>query len=445
MPPLPLELPQLQHWSCHNCAGCCRQHAIVVTPEEQSRIASQGWEQDAFIGPDQPLFVPAHLSSARGRFQLAHRADGACVFLQEDGLCRIHARFGEAAKPAPCRIYPYAFHPLGPSLGVSLRYSCPSVVANRGRTAEENRAELQTLAQLVVPAGWSDIPPPPVWGRQQLSWPELRRLVDHVDSLLADDEGGPIELKLQRIAFWVQLIGQANFDKIRGERVTELAEVISEAAALELSAATPDHDSTSESHPAATSHTDSPAMAILPPQRWARTQLRLLAMQYARRDTSTALAQGWHYRWQLLLAGLQTAWGRGQTHPVHTDFASVPFARLEQPNGGLPATAQELLTRYYRTKVQSLSFCGRAYYDVPFAEGLVSLLLTFPALMYLTRWLAAGAARPHALHADVARALTFVDHQHGYSPIFGQAAFRRRVRLLTTAQQLIPLIADYSR
>ena len=47
------------------------------------------------------------------RYRLGHQADGACVFLDERGLCRIHAKFGEQAKPLACRIYPYAFHPAG--------------------------------------------------------------------------------------------------------------------------------------------------------------------------------------------------------------------------------------------------------------------------------------------------------------------------------------------
>jgi len=38
---------------------------------------------------------------------LNSREDGACVFLQEDNLCAIHALYGPEFKPAFCREYPY--------------------------------------------------------------------------------------------------------------------------------------------------------------------------------------------------------------------------------------------------------------------------------------------------------------------------------------------------
>ena len=45
--------------------------------------------------------------------RLGHLADGACVFLDPAGRCRIHAKFGEAAKPLACRLYPLVIHPAG--------------------------------------------------------------------------------------------------------------------------------------------------------------------------------------------------------------------------------------------------------------------------------------------------------------------------------------------
>src|SRR5579863_3499514 len=132
MTTLPLQLPTIQNWCCHNCGGCCRQHAIEITQEEYERIKGQGWTGQPGYGPEQPLFEWHAGPPWKKRYRLAHRSDGACVFLNEQGLCRIHAKFGEPAKPLACRVYPYAFHPAGKEITVSLRFSCPSVVANRG-------------------------------------------------------------------------------------------------------------------------------------------------------------------------------------------------------------------------------------------------------------------------------------------------------------------------
>ena len=84
--PLPLELPTIQNWSCHNCGGCCRQHAIEITDEEQRRIAAQGWSDQDGIAKAQPIFARSGGTPWNKRVRLAHRPDGACVFLDERGL-----------------------------------------------------------------------------------------------------------------------------------------------------------------------------------------------------------------------------------------------------------------------------------------------------------------------------------------------------------------------
>ncbi|HEX6985253.1 MAG TPA: YkgJ family cysteine cluster protein, partial [Planctomycetaceae bacterium] len=94
---LPLELPVLQRWGCHNCGGCCRRHLIEITDEERSRILSQGWEGDPALAGVRTVVPLARWPKKRWR--LNHTADGSCVFLDDRGLCRIHAKHGEAAKP----------------------------------------------------------------------------------------------------------------------------------------------------------------------------------------------------------------------------------------------------------------------------------------------------------------------------------------------------------
>ena len=41
--------------------------------------------------------------------RLRRRPDGACTFLDRDGLCLVHKRLGEAAKPRVCRQFPFVF------------------------------------------------------------------------------------------------------------------------------------------------------------------------------------------------------------------------------------------------------------------------------------------------------------------------------------------------
>src|SRR5438105_3227227 len=94
-------LPVLQNWDCHGCTHCCRAYIVSVTPEEKRRIEAQGWDQDPEIG-DLPLFRRRGWWWNR-RYRLTERGDGACVFLNKDGRCRIHEKLGSAAKPLTCR------------------------------------------------------------------------------------------------------------------------------------------------------------------------------------------------------------------------------------------------------------------------------------------------------------------------------------------------------
>jgi lysine-N-methylase len=88
------------------------------------------------------------------------------------------------------------------------------------------------------------------------------------------------------------------------------------------------------------------------------------------------------------------------------------------------------LTRFFRVKIQSLHFCGRAFYGLPLIEGFQNLALLFPVIIWLARWRAAAEQRFSISEEDIERAISLTDHHHGYSPILASAWSRQRVRLL---------------
>lgn len=425
MPP-PLELPTIQNWSCHNCGGCCRQHAVQITEAERLRITEQGWNESNGVPRGQPLFVWASGPPWAKRYRLAHQPDGACVFLDERGLCRIHARFGEPAKPLACRIYPYAFHPAGKRLALSLRFSCPSVAENKGRPVTAQRADLKELVRAVVPEGVERVPPPEISPGQRLDWPDFLRCVEVLDQSLAGkpNDGGSISLRVLRTLYWVGLLGQATFDLVRGDRLDDLLDLLTQAADADVPPRMED---------------------FAEPSRTGRMQFRLLAAQYSRSDTVVGARSGWRGRWRLFTAALRFTRGTGLIPAVDDKFKEVPFDALEPSFGPLPPQAEEMFTRYLRVKVQGLHFCGRAYYDVPFVEGFWSLALVLPVSLWLARWFAASDGRTSLTYGDVLRGLTTADHHHGYSPLFGQRGFRGRVRLLAKLDDISKLIAWYGR
>lgn len=420
---LPLELPTIQNWSCHNCGGCCKQHAIEVTQEEFERIVKQGWRGQPGFEVGQPMFVWHSGPIWKRRYRLANREDGACVFLDEKGLCRIHSKFGEAAKPLACRVYPYALHPAGKSVTVSLRFSCPSVVANKGKRLIESQKDLREIERLVVPDEADQTPPPALTSRETLDWKDTLQFVDALDKTFAAGQGTFLT-RLLTALFWVNLVGQSKFAKICGPRIGDFLSIISGAAEQEVPA---------------------DLSTLPPPTRVGRMNFRLLAGQYARKDTSVEARAGWSGRWRLLKAAWKLTRGTGNVPQLQPQLKEVPFDTLEQSFGPLPDGAEELFTRYFRVKIQGLHFFGAAYYDVPFVEGFQSLALIMPSILWIARWIAASESRQTLLLEDIQQAFTIADHHHGYSPLWGQYGFRSRVRTLARLGDIERLIAWYSR
>ena len=417
-----LSLPVLQNWDCHNCSGCCRQHQIEITDAERQRIVDQKWTEADGI-PDGRTIVRMGGWFGPPRHRLAHQADGACVFLNDAGLCRIHAKFGEMGKPLACRVYPYAFHPAGKTVAVSLRFSCPSVVKNAGRPLSQQQAEIRRIAEAVVPPGVSSMPAPAINAHGRVDWPDFHRFVAALDTTLAQ-VNDPLWHRLFQASAWTNLVGQSSFEKLRGDRIGDFLELILGASRVEISAV--------RAHPDYLTSVG-------------RLYFRLLVAQYARKDTAADLSCGWLGRWRLLRAVWKFSRGKGDIPPLQDLFRPVPFATLEQSFGELTAEQDEIFTRYFRVKVQGLHFCGPAYYGVPFVEGFHSLALMFPVTMWIARWLAVGDGRTRLSTDDVTRALAIADHHHGFSPALGQSAARSRVRSLVQTGDLPRLVVRYAR
>jgi len=83
---------------CRCCGACCRiPNGIVrVSDAEIARMA-------AFLGMDEAEFIDSQTELAPDRMGLVlkSRADGACLFLTDDNLCRVNP-----VKPGKCATFP---------------------------------------------------------------------------------------------------------------------------------------------------------------------------------------------------------------------------------------------------------------------------------------------------------------------------------------------------
>ncbi len=434
-----LQLPVIQNWSCHNCGGCCREHLIEITEAEKARIEKQGWATHKDLKTDKPLIE----TIGKGRYRLAHQADGACVFLNDDGLCRIHAKFGEPAKPLACRVYPYAYHPAGDeAITVSLRFSCPSVVQNLGPSVSAQSEDLNSVAKEIVAGKRRDHDAPlihrnPKHGNQQTSWSDFHQFLKTLDESFVDTSVDFV-VRLMRAISWMELVEESQFVTIKDAKLTEFLTLIRKASVK----AQPDNE-----------------LPVHRPSRLGRTMFRLMAGQLARHDTEADYQRGLGLRVALLTAALKytTGWVKvpqlAGSSSVATAFGdgldgdasrAVGFAELEHPFDGRQPEIDELFERYFRVKIQGIHFCGPAHYDTPLVDGFRSLALMYPVVMWLARLRAARGGRTSLSLTDVQAALATADHNFGYSPALGMSAALGRVTQLGKLKQVTALVGWYS-
>jgi lysine-N-methylase len=416
-------LPVLQNWDCHVCGTCCQEYVVTVTDEERQRIEAQGWDQETDLGGYAPF--TKHGPFWRRRYVLNHRSDGSCVFLSDKGRCRIHERFGYETKPLPCRLFPFVLVPVADYWTVGMRYACPSAAANKGRpVAAHDPALREFAARLAEREGLKRQPDgnyvgtPYLHGGQRLDWPDLLRVVDVLLKHL-NDRRDPLERRLRKCLTFAQQMRATRLDQLKGGRLGELLDVMASAASAETPT---DHRS-------------------LPAPGWiGRILFRQATAVYLRKDHGPNRGLAGKGRMARIWAAWRFVRGRGAVPRMHGWLPETTFEQLEASTGPLPPEAEEVLERYYLVKVGSLQFCGAAMFGMPFWEGLESLMLTFPILLWVAR-----AFREGSRAEAVMRALSIVDDHFGFNRVLARARQRLSFRILAGTGELARLIAWYSR
>lgn len=412
-------LPVIQNWDCHGCGECCREYQVTVTDAERDRILSQGWDQDPrYAGI--PLFIKA--GTWRNPLTRVNiRPDNTCIFLNEDGRCRIHAKFGSEAKPLACRIYPFVLVPAGDHWRVGMRFACPSAADNLGRPLKESLDDLRQYAGVLESREQlSDraIEPPTLHRGSRVSWDDLERFNRAILAII-DRPDSPLEFRLRLCLALDVLCRQAKFEAVSGTRLSEFLELVTQSLASEM-------------------ETD---LEQIPRPGWiGRVLFRQAAAVYSRRDTGPRRGVSSRGRIALLWAAWKFMRGKGRVPQVHGLMPETTFDSLERPAGPLPNESEQMLARYYKVKVESMHFFGPTNFSMPYWDGLESLLLTFPAIQWLSR-----AFTDRSRQEAVTLALRIVDDNFGYNKLLGMTRQRFSTRLLASRGELNRLMAWYAR
>ncbi len=417
-------LPVVQNWDCHASGACCRQgYVVTLTEDERKRIGSQGWDRESDLGGAPPFtrFGPPW----RRRWQLSQRPDGSCVFLGDNGRCRIHERFGYDAKPLPCRLFPFVLIPAGSEWRVGVRYACPSAAANLGRSLPEHDAALAAFAdELVRQVGLAPRPdgaltrPPLLEGAPRAEWPDVLRIVQTLLDILRN-RTDPLERRLRKCLTFAAEMRKADLRHVTGDRLGEMLKLLRRSA----DEATP------------------PNLMTLPRPGWVgRVLFRQSVALFTRKDSGPNRGPDGRGAAARLSAAVRFARGSGRVPRLHAAVPEATFAETEAPRGPMPLEAEAVLERYYQLKVGSLQFCGPASFGVAFWEGFEALVVTFPVLLWLARTMQ-DVPREQA----VVKALTVLDDHFGFNRLLGTARLRASFQVLARTGELAKLVGWYSR
>ncbi len=420
---LPVVYPKLegQRFSCASCTRCCRDLVVHLFDADRRKIDEQGWQGELGMAP--------YVRLGRG-FALNKRADGACIFLDDDGKCRIHRRFGFNAKPLACRLYPFTLTRYAERWQSGVRFDCPTVARSRGAPLGQHRAEVARLAAAVGNAVPLHVDRVELHKGLEGSREEVRCVINALEGWIREGQAAAAELEHRlRCAAWVtEMLCQARLAKVRGSRFAELVELLVQGAPAELE--------------------ERPAQVAT-----ARQRKLLRQVAFAHGETSSleemrlkVLGKA-RLIWRQLRRSRQFGRGRGPVPGRRPSDPSDPtFERVEavRPAAGDDVEPiAELVTRYVRHRLETGGVAGAGHYGWPLFDGLQALWLSVVVVSWVARWNACEASREAISFEDVVAATGYVDRGAGRAPILGTSSQRMRTRYLTSEGGIQRLMDSY--
>ncbi len=414
LPIFPLATPG-QRYSCHGCGNCCRDFTVQLRVADVERLAKQGWTQRLGANP---------VVEFRGVPYLRQRADGACVFLREDGKCEVHAAHGFDEKPLACRMFPYMLAPEPARVRMGMSFACQSVLENKGAPCASQVAEAARIAR-EAPEAVQSAPRAPLARGLASGEGELEALERSVVGWIA--MAHPIDVRLDGLAWLAESLLRARLERVRGERFIELVTTLVSALPDELA--------------------HFPNGPLTP-----RQERMLRSAIFARVEDPKPLAQGAPTRWRATLSQFlrHGAWKRGGASALvpAIGHSGQPRVRFGQVSGsaGILASADavaidELLTRWIRATVEGGRASGSGYYGWDATAGLCALVLNVACALWLARYrtVATGSSAPTL--DDLRWALSRIDRTSGRAPWLGSWSERARLMYLVEGSGLRRAVA----
>ena len=440
---LPIYIPELpaQKYSCHGCGSCCRDFTVQLTDADMQKLHDQGWKER--LGQE-------YVVKFRGHSWLKQTDDGACVFLGDNGLCKVHAEFGLEAKPLACQFFPFMLSPNTRDTHVGISFACGSVVASKGAPLQTHRDDVRRMGELLPVSA-----PMPVKLQGQLiaTDAEVSMVEGALDGWLCKKNISPA-MRYQGLAWLITSLLQANLANMRGEKLRQLLSTLTNAV---------EHELPLLDWPEPTPR----AWKLLRQAVFTRIEDPKIGDLLKRGKVASVFGQWSRSR--------KWAAGKGMT-PKTQGFCSIDFAGFEntigvfaiQLNGdvqvqktapqvsSLHSLAREfaaaitqqqdavamddLLQRWIRATILGGRAWGSGLYGLPIDQGLGLMLVNLLTALWLARFHAAGRGAQSVSLLDLQVAVGRVDRTSGRAVWLATAGERLRVKWLSHSDSMRLLV-----
>lgn len=194
-----------RRFGCTMCGSCCGGHNVGPVSEaildgldahldalEPAIRAARKIDKDLF-------FVLPGDRATPGRDVMCQASNGSCVFLDERGLCRIHAKVGGDAKPLPCRIFPWELVLTPTGVRVAVQRECRDFLAATSEAqplVSDAETELVALVQQIPELPVARLTPR-LRGAELPSWADVESLETDLRAAVAASHPTPSSMSIE--------------------------------------------------------------------------------------------------------------------------------------------------------------------------------------------------------------------------------------------------------
>ncbi len=352
-----------QRYSCHGCGNCCRDFTVQLRAEDIAKLREQDWTEKLGFDP---------IIEFRGTSYLRQREDGACVFIMDNGLCRVLAEFGFEEKPIACQLFPFSLTPAEGGAVMGINYACQSVLENKGKALQAHVNDLERMAKS-LPEVESLAQAPMLTAKLRASSREVQAISSRIDQWLRRSDVD-LQTRIDGLAWIVTSLSIATLENVREKRFGELLDTLFGALPGEL-----DH------------------LPVEPPTIGQRRMLRQAAFARVEDPKIGRVERTGRFRTSFgqLLRSRRFASGKGIAPPIGFGWAEkIALRRVEtiDPARDVEQVSMidDLITRWLRATVLGGRAWGAGYYGWPRVGGLRAMMVNVAVVSWLARLHAAG-------------------------------------------------------